>query len=203
MGIAKKNLVIIVLCLFFGACSVLENGYTNKYGQYIPKNPNFKLKNKQGNVIDGIDTLAIYRMVEMYDYRGVLIYPKSNFSSEERYSFIYSLNQVNIYVKFYNNGRCLKFSMLIKDAFGMQNKLKEEDLNPNNQYYSKSYYYSPDGKHIQIESFVYGAGNGHYVISNYIFNESKDTLTKQNKYFKMVYKKESIPLNWNKYKVDW
>lgn len=200
--VIKKNVVIIVLCLFFGACSVLEKGLINHNGQYVTKNPNFKLKNKQGNMIGSIDTLAIYKMVEMYN-NGNLIYPKNNLSTEERYSIVNEINQVNTYIKFYNNGRCLKFSIPIEDSFGMPNELKENDLSPNNQHYSKNYYYSSNGKNVQIESFVYGDGQGYYVTTNYIFSESKDTLIMQEKGIKIVYKKESIPLNWNEYKVDW
>lgn len=67
MNNSKKNVVIMVLCLFFGACSLFKKGLINHNGQYVPKNPNFKLKNKQGNMIGGIDTLTIYKMVEMYN----------------------------------------------------------------------------------------------------------------------------------------
>ncbi|WP_196890509.1 hypothetical protein [Aureivirga marina] len=185
---------ILVLCLFFGACTILDKGFINHNGQYVPKNPNFKLKNKQGNMVGDIDTLAIYKMVEMYN-NGKLIYPLNNSENE--------LNSVSNFIKFYNNGRCLIFSIPVKNAFGKPNKLKKSDLNPNNQHHSKSYYYSSNGKNVQIESFIYGDGQGYYVTTNYIFSESKDTLIMQEKYIKIVYKKESIPLNWSGYKKDW
>ncbi len=201
-SIVKKSLSIIVLCLFFGACSVLDNGFVNHNGQYVPKHPKFKLKNKQGNVIDGIDTLAIYKRAEVY-YEGKLIFPKRNFSKNERYSFIFEMNQVNAFFKFYNKGRCLMLHIPVKDSLGAYRTLKESDLDPNNEHCSKDYYYSADGKNIQIERFVYGEGKGYYTISNYILNESKDTLTLEHEYLKTIYKKEAIPLNWKRYKVDW
>lgn len=202
-AIVIRNIVFIILISFtFVSCSVLQNGYTNEYGEYVPKIPRFKLKDKQGVFPELLDTTNIYRMVEMYD-DGNLVYPKNNFSTEERYSFIFEMNQAIRYLKFYPNGRCLMFSIPIKDAFGMPNSLKETDLNPNNQHSSKNYYYSPNGKDIQMESFVYGDGQGHYFISHYTLDNSGDTLIMQDKYLKIIYKKETIPTNWNRYKIDW
>jgi len=197
-----RNIVFILMSFTIASCSVLQNGYTNEYGQYVPKKPRFKLKDKQGIFPAMLDTTNVYKMVEMYN-NGKLVFPKSNFSSEERYSSTFEINQVNPYLKFYNNGRCLKFSIPVKDVFGMSNALKESELNPNSQFYSKNYYYSSNGTNIQIESFVYGDGKGYYVVLDYILNSSGDTLTMQDKYIKIIYKKEPIPLNWNRYEVDW
>src|SRR5690606_19657667 len=113
------------------------------------------------------------------------------------------LNGIYNYIKFYKSGRCLIFTIPVKDAFGVPNSLKESDLNPNNKQYKKNYYYSSDGTNIQIESFVYGDGKGHYAILDYTLNPSGDTLTMQDKYLKIIYKKETIPLSWNRYKIDW
>lgn len=205
MGAMRRNgVVVIILCLFFEACAVLESGFIDRNGQYVPKRPKYKLKGKQGNVIFDIDTSSIYKLIGMYDH-GNLIFPKNNFSKDERYSIVYEINQVNRYLKFYNNGRCLEFSIPTKNNDNTPNFLKMSDLNPNSKRcnYSKNYYYTSDGKNIQIENFVYGAGQGHYVILNYIFSASKDTLTMQGENIKMIYKKEAIPLKWNKYKIDW
>lgn len=201
-AIVVRNIVFILLSFAFVSCNVLQNGYTNKYGQYVPKNPRFKLKDKQGVFPVMLDTISVYKMSEMY-HSGKLVFPKSYFSSEERYSSTFEINQVNTYLNFYNNGRCLKFSIPVKDVFGIPNTLKESDLNPNNQFYSKNYYYSSNGTNIQIESFVYGDGQGHYVISDYTLDNSGDTLIMQDKYVKIIYKKETIPLSWNRYKIVW
>ena len=179
-------------------CSLLEKGYTNSNKQYVPKKAYFELKDKEGTEIGSIDTLAVYKMVAMYN-DGKLIYPLKS-----SHGFNKELNSIYNYIKFYKNGRCLDFSIPVKDALGMPNSLKESDMNPNNNYYSKDYYYSSNGKDIQIESFVYGAGQGHYVISNYLINGSGSSLTLENKHTKIVYEKQVISVAWNeKYKVDW
>ena len=87
------------------------------------------------------------------------------------------------------------------DDLGNSNSINQNDLNPEKA--NKGYYYSPNSKDIQIESFVYGDGQGHYVISNYTLDNSGDTLIMQDKYVKIMYKKETIPLSWNRYKIDW
>jgi hypothetical protein len=74
-AIVIRNIVFIILISFtFVSCSVLQNGYTNEYGQYVPKIPRFKLKDKQGVFPELLDTTNIYRMIEMYN-DGNLVYP--------------------------------------------------------------------------------------------------------------------------------
>ena len=191
MGAIVRFLAFIALPLLLGACSVLKKGYIDNNQQYVPKNPNFKLKDK--GLHTNVDIIVLYRMVEMYT-NGNLVYPLLNSNNE--------LNNINNYIKFYENGRCLSFSIPVKNTLEMTNYLKEEDLNPNNHHYNKNYY-SSDGEHVKIESFVPGDGQGYYVILNYIIN-NVDTLIFKDKNTKIVYKKEIIPINWNnKYKVDW
>lgn len=114
-----------------------------------------------------------------------------------------ALNSNNKYIKFYKNGRCLILSIPIKDVLVDLISLKIEDLSPNNNY-NKKYFYNSNGKDIQIEGFAYGAGQGHYVISNYTINNVGDSLIYENGAFKIVYKKEKIPVNWNNaYGIDW
>jgi|BioPla2DNA2_1021312.scaffolds.fasta_scaffold19166_5 hypothetical protein len=187
-AIVIRNIVFIILISFaFVSCSVLQNGYTNEYGQYVPKIPRFKLKDKQGVFPELLDTTCVYRMVEMY----------LNGQKEDL-----NLNKTNeLYLKFYSKGRYIKFTVSVIDNFGNSNSINQNDLNPEKAI--KGYYYSPNGKDIQIESFVYGDGQGHYVISHYTLDNSGDTLIMQGKYLKIIYKKETIPTNWNRYKIDW
>lgn len=181
--------MLIIFFFLFGACSILQNGYTNQYGHYIPKKPKFKLKDKQGVFPIGLDTINVYKMVEMYNNDN-LIYPKALLTNEERYSYVKELNESNQYIKFYPNGRCLMFTVPIKDSLvGSLNSIKSTNLNP--QIAKKSYYYSPDGINIQIESFVRGDGKGYYIITNYVLDEDK--LIMQDKYIKIIYERVIIP----------
>lgn len=185
---------MVVISTLFVSCTLLQNGYTDSNGHYVPKNPSFKLKDKKGFINTKIDTIGIYKMEKVYN-NGNLIYPSLNSNDE--------LNTIYNYIKFYGNGRCLFFSIPMKDSSSMPNLLKEQNLNPNNPHSNKNYYYSIDGKNIQIESFVYGDGRGHYVVLNYTLNDSGGVLTMQDQYTKMIYKKETIPVRWNKYKANW
>lgn len=193
-AIVMRNIIFILMSFIFVSCSVLQNGFDDHNGQYVPKRPHYKLKDKQGVFPVMLDTTSVYKMVEMYD-DGVLIYPLSNAND--------GLNSIYNYIKFYKNGRCLRFSIQKFDEKGNPIELVEKDLNPNNQYYTKDYYHSSNGTNIQIERFVYGDGTGHYVISDHTLNTSGDTLIRQDKYIKIIYKKETIPLSWNRYKIDW
>jgi hypothetical protein len=176
---------------------VLEKGYRNDNGQYVPKKPNFKLKDKPNNNIpSSLDTENIYRLYKMY-YQDELEYP----SSKNRYS---GLNKLLNYKKFYSNGRCLDVVIPAKDELENPNQLKESDLNSNNSYCSKEYYYSKDGKELYNESFVYGEGYGMYIVTSFVLNKTGDTLTLADKKgSKTIYVKEILPANWKKYKADW
>jgi len=199
--IVIRNIVFILVSFVIVSCSLLQNGFTNEYGQYVPKHPRFKLKDKSGFTIpENLDTVNIYRLIERYD-GGKLVYPKSDLTKEEYYSYIRELQEGVQYIKFYANGRCLSFTISAKDKFGNPNQIKETDLNPNNTISSKNYYYPYNSKNIQIETFAYGDGHGHYVISDYILDNTGNTLISEG-YFRSIYKKETIPLEWNKYKVD-
>ncbi len=180
-----------------GINGLFEKGYRNDNGQYVPKNPNFKLKDKPNNHIpSNLDFVNIYRLYQRY-YQGKLEYP----SLENRYS---GLNKILSYIKFYPNGRCLDIAILTKDELGNPNQLKEENLDPNNSYCSKEYYHSKDGKEVYKESFVYGEGYGMYSMTSFVLNKTGDTLTiADKKGSKTIYVKEILPINWKEYKVDW
>jgi len=141
-------------------------------------------------------------MVEVYQ-DGELVYPME--IKDLSYSLKKELNGIDSYIKFYTNGRCLSFSIFKKDTFGALNSLKLSHMNPNNSYCNKNYYYSVNGRDLEIETFVYGGGQGHYVISDYNINSTGDTLiTTGDRFFHKKYKKQAIPVEWhNKYKVDW
>jgi len=194
MGIISRALVMALLLMMF-SCSLFKTGYIDGNQQYVPKTPRFKLKDKKNNIIPyNLDTTNIYKLYRT-DYRG-----KVHPSIDDKYS---ELNKRKSYLKFYSNGRVLSFSTPFKGDFGDERLLEEGDLNPNNPYYSKEYYYSNDGKVIKIEDFVYGEGFGSYIIFDYYISSSGDTLTNFYKDTKEVYIREAIPKNWQKYSPDW
>jgi len=195
MGAIRIVLLAIFLSIILSSCNVLEKGYRNDNGQYVPKNPNFKLKDKPNNVIpSNLDTENIYRLNQRY-YQGK-IHP----SPDDKNS---SLNKLINYKKFYSNGRCLDVVIKAKDELGNTNQLNEFDLDPNNSYCSKEYYHSKDGKEVFNEIFVYGEGYGRYIIMSVFLNKAGDTLTiADKKGSKTIYVKEILPLNWKKYNVD-
>ena len=189
----KKSFLIILLILT--SCSILQKGYTDHNGQYVPKNPNFKFKVKKSCVFPkNLDTTNIYKLTKSFEF-GKQVYPSSdpsNIMSNSIYFF-----------KFYKNGRCLGFSITKKDDTGKVNQLKESDLNPNNQYYSKSYYCSEKGQGIKIETFIYGQGFGRYVILDYHLSENGEKLIYQDEHTMEIYQKMKIPSDWKNYSVDW
>ncbi len=175
---------------------MLEKGYRNDKGQYVPKKPNFKLKDKPNNNIpNNLDTVNLYKHYQSY-YQDK-IHP----SPDDKYS---RLNEITNYIKFYPNGRCLNITITAKDELGNPNQLKELNLDPNNSYCSKEYYHSKDGKEVYIERFVYGEGFGMYSVTSFVLNKIGDTLTFDNhKGSKSIYVKEILPIDWQKHKVDW
>lgn len=177
------------------ACSLFEKGYDNQYGQYVPKHPRFKLKDKHGNTIpQNLDTINIYREFKRY-YMGELVQPKGN--------DYYASNNLVYYWKFYSNGRALGFSKFDPSNGDPTGNINDDDLNPNNANYSKSYYFSEDGKKIQIEEFAYAEGQGMYIILDYYLNTRGDTLTMIYKKSKTVYVREILGENIKTYSVDW
>lgn len=47
-SIVIRNSCLILMSFVFGSCSVLQNGFNDLNGQYVPKKPDYELKDKQG-----------------------------------------------------------------------------------------------------------------------------------------------------------
>ncbi len=207
MRAIKIHVAIILLALSASSCALIgidhwfDSGKIDQNGQYVPKEEKFKLKDKPNHIIPtNLDILNIYRRVEMY-YSGHMVYPNNNYHTDNTsYS---SLNQRVAYIKFHANGRSSSFSIPAKDEYGLDSNLMEKDLNPNNSESSKNYYFSKNGKDIQIESFVHGEGYGMYVIFDYFLNETGDTLKMVYENSVHVYVKEELPSDWKEYMIDW
>jgi len=197
----KKGFLIFIFTISIISCSIFEKGYDDKYNQYVPKHPNFKLKNKSNNIIPtNLDTINIYRLHYVY-YDGLETYPNDSYSSPS--STPNELTKFNSYIKFYNRGKCLSFMKPLRDSLGSFYLINNLDLNPNSSYYSKNYYYSKDGKNIDIETFVYGLGYGRYLKFKYFLNETGDTLTQTYNNTVSIYVKEILPPDWKQYPADW
>jgi hypothetical protein len=188
MGRIRTNIIVVLITTtFLGSCSVLgiehffERGKVNDNGQYVPKRPNYRLKDKKNfSIPDNLDTCGIYKL-------QTTIADKKVKNDKNKH-----------FIKFFSTGRCL--SITIPNI----RELKEKDLNPENSYSKKNYYYYyPDDKIIKIESFVYGEGYGRFVILDYSLTANGDSLLLKTKNSRLIYTKTNIPGKWRKYKVNW
>jgi hypothetical protein len=193
--VVKYVILITIFVLTFSSCGalgfykangLLNRGKFNVYEQYIPKKPKFKLKDRKDHIIvQHLDTIHIYSSTE--------------------YVSGYAGEYIN-FIKFYPAGRFLMIWIRAKDDINVENSLREMDLNPQNSYLRKGYYYSIDGKQATIEQFI-GAQDyshilgiyGYYSYSQLLVNPSGDTLTVNMR----TYVKNNIPEEWKKYDVDW
>jgi len=202
-----SKLYVLIILISFSSCSLIgidywfELGEHDENGQYVPKRARFKLKDKPNNIIPAtLDTLDIYKLVEMYD-NGHMVYPTNNYYTDN-YSYT-RLKDIVVYIKFYSKGRCSSIVVPSRNEDGIEYSLQRKDLNPNNSVNNKNYYYCTDGNKIKIETFVYGQGYGMYIILDYFLNETGDTLKMIHDNSIDVYVREKLPEDWGKYKVDW
>jgi len=207
MGTIKNKVFVLIILVSFTSCSLIgiehwfESGKVDANGQYVPKRARFKLKDKPSNVIPAnLDTINIYKRIEMY-HNGHMVYPTNDYYVDN-YSYP-TLQNIVVFAKFYSKGRCLNIVIPSKNKEGAKYNIKRNDLNPNNSANNKNYYYSKDGKGIEIETFVYGYGYGNYVILDYNLNETGDTLKMIHDRSVDVYVRQKLPEDWEKYKVDW
>jgi len=115
--------------------------YFDEYGNSIPKNPRYSLKDKKGfTILDNLDTFNIYKRYGYYDVENNLV------KEEHKTCFFYK--------KFYPNGRYYFFCVEKNKNGG---KLKEEDLNPFRN--RDGYYYCNKKRNVvKCETFVIAKG---------------------------------------------
>jgi hypothetical protein len=178
---------------FFCSCSmglVWNRGHSVD-DQYVPKNPNYKFKDKANNIVPpNLDTINVYREVATYS-GGILT---------DMRPFYY-------FLKFYSKGRVLSARTYRKQSETLQ-KSYYEALSKRGVYTTHGYYYSKDGEKIQIETFIPTDGwpvSGAYNIDNYYLNATGDTLIRYNpkEDYKMIYVKEKTPRVLEDYPVNW
>ncbi len=194
MGKVKTYLWMSMITISF-ACGFLNNGFYNEYGQFVPKRPRFKLKDKpQNKIIENIDTVNVFKLSKMY-YEGKEIYPNREVTTRNYYP-----EYNTIYIKFFSNGRVLTMSIPSMDSLGNLNNLNEKDLNPRKSNSFKKYYYGKDLFTFEIESFVRGESIGYYLRSKYMINAKGDTLTREMFEGKgsAIYVKEPLPKHWKR-----
>lgn len=182
MGTVRKtNNSIFIFFIFLVSCSLLEKGYTNQYGQYVPKSPRYRLKGRQGTFPDGLDTVNVYK----------LVYFSTDGHTQRELNY-------DAYLVFFPKGRVGKIVVPAGDSLNVFH------LNPNNRRFEKCYWRSPDGKTVQIESFVIADGFGMYIILDYNLVDLGSTLTIRDRTYIEVFRKKLVPNGWRKrYPVDW
>ena len=154
--------------------------YKNENGIYIPKYPNYSLKDKKGFLLPKmLDTFNVYKYHGFYE-KGLI-----KLDDNARY--------LSWFLKFYANGRLLSVS---------KKELNNESLDP--KYSNREYfYYNRKDDIIDVESFVTAEG-GQYIVLEYKLSKNGDTLTNISDGEKsFVFIKEKIPKEWKRYKVDW
>ena len=189
----KLKMFALMFTFFLNSC--IEKGYNNSYGIYIPKRPNFKLKDKEFIYPPNLKKNSIYVLEEEY-YDNELIF---SFKKNIWPDYISSKNWANGII-FLDFGRCLGVNVPIINQEIDLKLSKPEDFNPAKNH--KEYFYYDMDK-IQIESFVYGEGYGRYLIFDYKLDESGNFLTQEYKLSKSVYKKYNLPLDFKIKKIDW
>ena len=204
-----SKIVLVVLfgvlmnsCSLLGLDSFLDRGYYNDEGKYVPKYPNYKLKDKKGFVFpENLDTNHVYKHVKSY-YLGVQKFPykAGNYEDGEDPSAWCVFMK---YYKFYSNGRINIITTNLYDEDGSEYILQEKDMNPRNYFNNLVYYYSKDGKKIQIEKFYQAQDYGSYHKYDCFINKTGDSLIHLYKDSKIIYVLDSIPAEWNTYKADW
>ena len=189
--------IFISSCGLLGIHDFLDSGYVNDEWKYVPKRPNFRLKDKNGFILPAnLDTTHIYRLVERYNF-GDKIFPKT--LPEKIVSVNDSLDFIHYY-KFFPKGRVLQYIKRI-EIFKDNYELKSEDLYPIKA--DKYYYFSRGTEKIKIESFYRGDGFGRYWITDCRLNKYGDTLIFEKGNSKSIYVIDSIPFSYDNFHVDW
>lgn len=180
-------LLTITVSLILTSCSILQNGYFNDMGQYVPKRPRFELIDKEGMAYGEIDTIHFYKRT-LQTLEGSQVYP--TVSRVDR-GFDMELNSVDMYLGFLTSGLCVAFS--VPRNFSLTERSLDSIFQMGN--YLRSYYYSSDGVQFEIESFVYGAGNGHYVMTKMnIVDEKGEFLEVRDGLSRIIYNKTGIEI---------
>jgi len=172
-------------------------GKIDEDGRYVPRIPAYRYKNKKGHVQPrNLDIDNIY-VLNRRVYRGGQEYPYNEWRN--KYA------KTTSYIKFYPDGRYLKFGRPARDSLGNSYQLKIKDLNPSKHGGpNRGYYFSSDGKKVSTEGFYRGDGSGTYIRFTYHLSTTGDTLTRMDDNTYEVYVKEILADSLRQeYEIDW
>ncbi|MBP1673546.1 MAG: hypothetical protein H6Q25_1361 [Bacteroidetes bacterium] len=196
----------IIAVFFIGGflfiqCHLLQNYETNRYGQIVPKYPNFTYKDKPFSIASNLDTLDVYILRYVYS-ENQLVYPSPDPNIKYLYSNLYYEYRC---LKFYGNGRYCKFFIDKLDSKGDQKSLKVCDFNPNNYSAKKGYFFMYNSKGVIIENFYLGDGIGLYSRKNYSLTSSGDSLIYKSDRSNWIeiYEKVELPFETSNYDINW
>lgn len=192
---------VLLICM---CCNPFSSGFYNANNQYVPKKPKFQLKDKPGLILPEFLDLENLYQLDQKIYRGTVIYPID--SNQENANFEPLLNTA-VYMKFLPDGRCYSFTVPQFDDIGNPIILSKSDIYANNPHVSKQYYFSSDGRVVEIESFVKAEGQGKYIVKKAEFlntsSQLKISYYDSDKTSFDLYSIVKIPSHWNDQDLDW
>lgn len=190
-----KYLLLLSGLLLYSCSSILKLWYKDRDSVERPKKPRYKLAYKEDfKPPKQLDTLQVYSLAyEANDYDGI-VFPRYDYADSIRKSNIKDKQCTILSIKFYPDSRCLLFNTPNNEY----PRVYECYMNRNGLeivYSGKDYYYSKDGKIIEIESYIYGDGIFSYYKFNYELTESGDTLIYRGKDYNAirVYVRSPLP----------
>lgn len=150
--------IITISFLLLSSCNLFERGYVDKNGQYVPKNPKFELKDVFSGEIPGLTDSNIVFVLDKHIYNGKADQSLTTIQTKQM--------DIRFYIKFYQNGRCIMFSLNADELTDESevNLITKLDVNKPN---CEKGYYTFSGNTVTTESFVYGEGNGQYIKLKY------------------------------------
>lgn len=183
----KIILGLIIAGVGLSGCAMLSSGYYNSDGEFVPKKANYKFKNKAGfSIPKNLDTKNIYQKTASY-LNGTQIYPVSPYATQ---TYQPEETKYERYIRFFPKGHFYSFSKK------KPSKLNSKDLNPNQRYYTRGYYFSSGGQTLTTESFAAAEGQGMYLYFNYEILDGGKTLKMVYDKTVTIYQLREIPASW-------
>ncbi len=127
------------------ACAFSKRGFYNEHQQYVPKHPDFSLKDSQEFMIpQGLELFHPYKLISM-----VLNNQEVNLEDIE------GMKTYDFYVLFLEGGRMFSFTLSKGET--------PASVHTELPYANKGYFVGKNDGEFETENFVPGEGNGLYV----------------------------------------
>ncbi|NVK27050.1 MAG: hypothetical protein HWE14_03340 [Flavobacteriia bacterium] len=149
------SLFSTTICLF--VCVCCSNARLNERGYYIPKNPDFELKDKPGLNFGELDVSHLYELTKLI-HEGELVYPL-RLPQRDESEMSREAHSTRSFIAFHGNGELMSFKVPVE--FSLTQVAVDSILT--NGYTRVGYFYSTDGENFEREEFTYGDGSGHYI----------------------------------------